>query len=205
MNNNPIEIRIMRRRSNTRNIDAIDALAYISASNYIKELIKMNKKEEILEKINEANEQITELQKTIDNLEEQLNKDSKWPKEDDLYYYISGCGSINRAFFEKTEYHIAKIEIGNCFKTKEEAEFALERLKVRAELKEFGFKPTDWYKDTTESKYSIYYDNCSQQLAIDYILFMQDDVIYFKSRDIAKKAIEQVGEDRIKKYLFGKE
>lgn len=202
MNNNPIEIRIMRRRSNTRNIDA---LAYMSASNYIKELIKMNKKEEILEKIDEAKEQITELQKTIDHLEEQLNKESKWPKEDDLYYYISGCGSIDRAFFEKTEYHIAKIEIGNCFKTKEEAEFELEKLKVRAELKEFSFKPTDWNKDTTESKYSIYYDNISQKLAIDYILFMQDDTIYFKSRDVANKAIKKVGEDRIKKYLFGKE
>lgn len=198
MNNNPIEIRIMRRRSNTRNIDA---LAYMSASNYIKELIKMNKKEEILEKIDEAKEQITELQKTVDNLEEQLNKDSKWPKEGDIYYYISDYGTIRRAICTNCISDIVAIKMGNCFKTKEESEFALEKMIVRAELKEFGFKPN--WEDLETSKYYIFYDNSAKQLCVERIQFMQDDIIYFDSLDTVEKAIKKVGEDRIKKYIFG--
>lgn len=198
--NEVFSVHLMKSRSNTKNIDA---LTYMAASNYIKELNKMDNKEKILKSIESAKKNIEELQKNIKILEERLNKINKWPNEDDLYYYISGCGSINRAFFGNSEYHIAKVEIGNCFKTKQEAEFELEKMKVRAELKKFGFKPN--WEDSETSKYYIFYDNRSKQLCVERIQFMQDDIIYFDSLDTVEKAIEQVGEDRIKKYLFGKE
>ena len=94
----------------------------------------------------------------------------------------------------------------NCFKTKEEAEFELEKKKVIAELQNYADEYNDemnWY-DADSSKLTIFYNYNNNNLGIDdYCYNRHMNCIHFSSKNIAKAAIRAVGEDRIKKYIFG--
>lgn len=93
------------------------------------------------------------------------------------------------------------LEIGNIFQTKDEAEFAVEKLKVEAELRKFStpFKYGD-------ENFEIVWNNHENNIELDWSGYVvRQSVIYFESGEIAEKAIETVGKGRIKKYLFGVE
>ena len=88
--------------------------------------------------------------------------------------------------------------IGNCFKTKEDAEFEAERLKVIAELKRFA-------KERFEAEnfnYYIYYDTVNDEVWCNTVVQDITANIHFESEEIAEQAIKTVGADRIKKYYF---
>lgn len=163
----------------------------------------MNKKE-IKNKIKEAKEQIKDLQETVNNLEEQLNKlESRWkPEENERYYYIAPDGEVIRSYNDKSTSCRNRISIGNCFKIEKEAEFEVERLKVIAELKDFSFEP-DWKIRGYRDKYVLAYNHYSEEIVYCTDTWRQRDNIYFETEADVKNAIEQVGEDRILKFLFG--
>lgn len=65
--------------------------------------------------------------------------DKKWvPKVDEKYWFINDCGGIeftNWSFYEDYDLENHKIDdehykIGNCFRTKEEAEVVAERVRA---------------------------------------------------------------------------
>lgn len=63
---------------------------------------------------------------------EEIKESTRWkPKYVEEYYYLSGDGSVGRETFDD-EFDIDndRFEIGNCFKTKEEAEQVVEYLKA---------------------------------------------------------------------------
>ncbi len=116
--------------------------------------------------------------------------------KDEEYYYICSDGDIgwadfNSCFGEKVR------DIGNAFLTREEAEFELERRKVEAIMRKYS-KPFKY----DEYNYCIEcnYDN---SLDIGSYRNINDGVPYFESREIAQKVINEIGEDRLKKYWFG--
>lgn len=93
------------------------------------------------------------------------------------------------------------LKIGNIFKTKEQAEFAVEKLKVEAELRKFS-RPFE--EDEYNSFISLYMPD--KTVAVDACMYWQKQgVIYFESDKKAQQAIESVGQERIKKYIFGVE
>lgn len=137
-------------------------------------------------------------------------KDSKrWkPNDGDYYFYITGGGDIASTCWSMYCYIDADhFAMNNCFKTKEEAEFAAEKIKVYLELKNFADEnnePIIW--DDCSTKYLIAYDHDGRELYIDDWRTSQFlGCIPFSSRELVKQAIQKVGEDRIKKYLFGVE
>lgn len=97
--------------------------------------------------------------------------------------------------------------IGNCFQTEEEARHMVEKLKVIKELQDFALENNtekiDW-KNNKQLKFFINFDRYSNRVGYS----CTDDTkpvplnIYFTSRELALKAIEKVGEERIKKYYF---
>lgn len=97
--------------------------------------------------------------------------------------------------------------IGNCFQTEEEARHMVEKLKVIKELQDFTLENNtekiDW-KNNKHRKFFINFDCYSNRVGYS----CTDDTkpvplnIYFTSRELALKAIEKVGEERIKKYYF---
>lgn len=121
--------------------------------------------------------------------------------EEDKYYYIDCYGEIDSTFYDCEE-DVDIIKCGNAFLTREEAEFEVERRKCEAVLLKYGtrnFMSFEYYDD----KYYIMYNNTLENVYVDCCNFMQiQGSIYFKTKELAQKAIEEVGEDRLKKYVF---
>lgn len=62
----------------------------------------------------------------------------------------------------------------------------------------------DWEPDFTnhtESKYWIDYDSEDLMLSTDFSSYYRNSVVYFKSEELAHKAIEILGEEEVKKAL----
>lgn len=158
---------------------------------------------------NLTKEERAELLKLIEKANKPKSK--VWKPEKGERYYSLCFGSVSNYCWNSTGDFIdnGNYAIGNCFKTAEEAQNAIERLKIRAELQryadEHNDKPIDW-KNGNQEKWGIYfvYDNGEVRCFCSYWIrdFFQ---IYFTSKEIAKAAVQAVGEERIKKYLFGVE
>ena len=80
-------------------------------------------------------------------------------------------------------------------------EGAVEKLKVEAELRKFS-RPFE----CGEINEYIFLDTDSDRIDVENrYYFLTQGTIYFDSKEKAQQAIESVGEERIKKYLFGVE
>ena len=140
---------------------------------------------------------------------EEPDKDWK-PKKGDTYYYIGSVGSIFNYDYREDISDEAHLNIGNYFKTKEDAKHMVEKFKVIRELQKFANENNeekiDW-KNFNQCKYKIFYDAEDEDLYVDYSIQCESEPfnIYFTSFKIAKRAIEEIGEDRIKKYYFNVE
>ena len=88
-------------------------------------------------KRSEQKAKIEELYRQIEELKNvNIEEDGVWkPENDEDYWFISSYAELYRV--EWTDYSSDKdrLSIGNVFRTEEEAEFQIEKLKVLAELK----------------------------------------------------------------------
>ena len=132
------------------------------------------------------------------------------PKEKEKYFYIEDCMGVSDDRNVQAPIDYCRFNIGNFFKTKIEAEHILEKLKVIHELQKFAYENNeeeiDW-KNFNQCKYYLVYDTKDEELYVDYAVYCKREPfnIYFTSSKIAKRAIEEIGEDRIKKYYFNVE
>lgn len=147
---------------------------------------------------------------TLLNLIEKANKrkNKVWkPEIGEGYYCINSDSNkmISYYHWQNDVYDKHYYETGNCFKTKEEAEFTLEKQKVITELKRFALENNDEldWNDTDKKKYFIEYDHRGKFIDFDYSYFKKiADNIYFSSKEIARETVETIGIERLKKYYF---
>ena len=140
----------------------------------------------------EIDKLIEEFDAKLKAMKEEYNQD--WNAE---YFFIASTGDIYSNHWVQDESDTKSYEIGNVFKTKEEALFEVEKRKVLHELRMMG-------KPFVRGKFNL-------------VIYMEDENIiisrailntlygnyYFRTKDEAENAIKKIGEDRIKKYLFG--
>ena len=112
------------------------------------------------------------------------------------YYYITEGGKIKTTHFDRF-YDEKNRSLGNAFLTKEEAEFELERRKIEAVMRKYS-KP---YK-ADEDNYCILYFHDLKRVDVSYYSVTDYGILYFKAEEIAEKVIDEIGEDRLKKYWF---
>ena len=125
------------------------------------------------------------------------------PKYDEKYYYIDVDGECYLVSWNDSDINNNLYTIGNCFKTKEEAEFAVEKQKVTTELKRFAQEHNDkidWNND--DWKYYLAYDYRNKKLTVCSTIKIKLADIYFTSKELVQEAIKAIGEDRLKKYYF---
>ena len=123
-------------------------------------------------------------------------------KEGDEYYYIDYYGEIKSVFNECCDEDLSIIEIGNAFLTEEEAKHEVERRKCEAILLKYGTRDIRSLDDDT-NKYYIVFDNSVDKIIFPYRNYMQSQgTIHFESKELARKAIDEVTEERLKKYVF---
>ena len=160
-------------------------------------------KEEIIEKI-------SEMECEIKNLKEELNKQeepkSRWkPELGDRYCFNGDDGSVCYSRWDNCILDNDRYQLGNVFKTEEEAEFVVEQLKVLAELKEYEDDDTEW--NNNNCHWSIAYE--TNRGCIEVRSYCYSKVIpfnlFFSSREQAQRVIDAIGEERLKKYYFCEE
>ena len=146
-------------------------------------------------------EELKALKERIAELEELKKIECGFPQNNDKYWYVDDEGSVLSTFYDNHYIDRYHQTIGNFFQTEEQAEFAVEKLKVEAELRKFS-RPFECGAfnccislDTDED--CLYLDNSRY--------FHSQGALYFESKVKAQQAIESVGEERIKKYIFGVE
>ena len=117
----------------------------------------------------------------------------------DKYYCLDNAGDINYITWHEDAYNLFQREIGNAFLTYNEAKFELERRKCEAIMLKYGrrtFKPRD-------INYIIQFDNDDKQVFVDFWRLNQfQGSICFDTEELAQKAIDEIGEERLKKYVF---
>lgn len=127
-------------------------------------------------------------------------------KNDDTYYLIDTDGDVmNETWNDKYIDIDSKFrKNGNVFLTKEEAENDVERRKVETEMLRLGGRRE--FKNG-ENNYYIVCDFDSSRFAICIFNNKIDGfapmTIYFDSAKECRNAIETIGEDRLRKYIFG--
>ena len=123
-------------------------------------------------------------------------------EDGDKYYFISLSGAISDSTWTSDNLDLSFESIGNCFDNIEDARFALEQLKVIHELKKYTTKPV-WVWNQ-KKWYSLLYDNNTRTIRTEVWLYdqMLPNSMYFESKEMAQKAIDEIGEERLKKYWF---
>lgn len=136
----------------------------------------------------------------------QEEEEKKWwkPEKRTQYYVIHGDGNVERICYTNNPSDNRAILMGNCFRTEEEAKFMAEKLKVIHELEKFAYENNEEIDcdNSNKVKYFIIHDHVRRTINIGKGWECIPFNIYFTSEEVAKKAIETIGEERIKKYYF---
>ena len=155
------------------------------------------------EEINELNKRIDAQNKYVKSLMDKLEGvvEGEFPQYSNVYWFINDECEAYCTVYENHSIDRHRQSIGNFFQTKEQAEFAVEKLKVEAELRKFS-RPFEYGK----FNYYLFFVIDGDNLKIDFTSYCQPQgAIYFESEEKAQQAVSTVGEDRIKKYIFGVE
>ena len=146
-------------------------------------------------------EELKALKERIAELEEQVKGEQEFPQEDDIFWFINTFGRSVWSTWGESITNRQLIEIGNMFRTKEQAEFAVEKLKVEAELRKFS-RP---FKEDEYNYFIQIHPSRNNIVTESDDYYPTQGTIYFESTTIANEAIDTVGKERIKKYIFGVE
>ena len=153
----------------------------------------------VIERIEEFKKELNEEVKQMIKEANQGQVKSVWDlkKGDGKRYYRPFLdGDVTQGIFN-TEYDENVRAGGNAFLTKEEAEFEAERRKIEAIMRKYS-------RPFAEGKtnYFLVYNHESKTINTDYYWIMENGLPYFESRKVAQKMIDEIGEDRLKKYWF---
>ena len=125
-------------------------------------------------------------------------------KYGDEYFFLTESGIVQGGIWRDDMISLSILSIGNMFLTEEDAEFAIERLNVIAELKKYAkeFSDEEWDNGDLR-KHCIMFDYSNCRLNISFTFVLKSSEIYFESEEKAQEAIKWVGENRVKKYYLG--
>lgn len=119
------------------------------------------------------------------------------PAIGESYHFINELGFIGCITNQNTEADRWAIKHHLVFRTEEECKDYRQFLKT---LDEYTFEP-DWDNGNQE-KWAICFEHESYKISIDQYFFDQYQGNYFESEEKAKAFIKEVGEDRVKRYMF---
>lgn len=132
------------------------------------------------------------------NVEENTLNVATEKDSEETYWYIGDDGVVSCATLEDFPLYERRLSVGNIFISKERAEFEVEKYKVLAELKPFS-RPFIYGLEN----YYIYSIGSKSTLSYNYSAYeKRQGELYFKSVKMAERAVNAVGKDRIRKYLF---
>lgn len=124
------------------------------------------------------------------------------PESGDTIYYVSSTGHVYEdTFCACSKCDNDKVSFNNVFKTKEDAKKMLEKLKIINRLIELSNKD---FKDDESNKYVIYYSTAYNSVSYQQHTCVKELPfnIYFATIEDCENAINEIGEENLKKYYF---
>lgn len=161
-------------------------------------------KQEILEEINKTKEHLANMEKMLEECEYERWK----PEKGKTYYFLNSKNTAISETWDADYTDARHYNIYNCFKTREEAEAEAEKILVRRMLEDIARRlnkgnKIDW-NDKEQVKYSICLDAINNEITWDNeVQYISQGIIYCLDVDFYKVAIQEIGEERLKKYLRG--
>lgn len=119
-------------------------------------------------------------------------------KNGDWYYCINVKGEVMSDVWREVVY--PEREVGNAFLTEKDALKDIERRKVETLLLKHGGRR--WFKDGKENWYVTFDRSVGFFRYVYTIRDQRQGTIYFDTEKQARKAVAEIGEDRLKKALF---
>lgn len=161
-----------------------------------------------------ANVVMQTLQKTFDSLqkvietdkEEQKKKETKnhWkPITSEKYFFTYSDGDVDSVIWTENKADKGRYGPRNVFRTKEDAEFEVERRKIIAELQNYADDHNGEITHPSDA-FWIAFDEDDMSITVETDSYLPPvGAVLFSNADTACNAIEEIGEDRIIKYMFG--
>lgn len=154
------------------------------------------------------------LQNTFDSLrkvietdkEEQKKKETKnhWkPITSEKYFFTYSNGDVDSVFWTENKADKGRYGLRNVFRTKEEAEFEVERRKIMTELQNYADEHNGEIAHPSDAFWLGFDEDNMLIIVEDDSIFPPVGTVLFSDADTAYNAIEDIGEDRIIKYMFG--
>lgn len=140
-----------------------------------------------------------------DDLVEKYSKKKAWkPKKGESYYTINYRACVVYLIWNDDPIDEGAYAIGNVYRTKPEAEQALEKMKalatIRRHAEQFDFSPN--WSDRSLGKYYVFYDHTTGKLEWGYSTTNHRYLTtYYPTGEAAEQAISEVGDAYL--TLFG--
>ena len=155
---------------------------------------------DLLEKISELEQQIVELKAEV---EKEENK--RWRADEScLYWFVQSNGNPNCLYEYHRDIDNFRYDTHNYFKSEEEARRYAKVLETERQLKKFADEyngDIDWGGNSL-IKRCLCYNYDAQSICTRSVWTIREPrIIYFSSEEIARQAIDEIGEDKIKEYL----
>lgn len=160
-------------------------------------------KHEIIETLKR---QISELEKEIET-EQEVQADAKvkkYPEEDTVMYAVNILGEVyistwDESFPGEEKVLMLRFDSGKIFLTKEAAEEFAEVQRTEDKLFALADDNKEW--NGFNVHYALVYNYEYEKVDWHEVYRIKESVPYFANGDSALKAVETVGEDRVRKWL----
>ena len=161
-------------------------------------------KQELQNEINKTKEHLANMEKMLAECEYERWK----PEKDELYWYVNSRGESCCAFFSPTfKVDTDRYNIFNCFYVCEQAEAEAEKILIRRQLEDIARRlnkgeKIDW-NNSFQAKYYLEFNHLTNKLKQQYNDSCQAEKTYCLDKHYLDVAIQEIGEERLKKYLRG--
>ena len=160
-------------------------------------------KQEIIDEINKTKEYLANLENMLKECESERWK----PNSCDAYYYVDAFGNVLSQIETGHYSDNAFWESYNCFPTRKQAEAEAEKILVRRQLEDIARRlnkgqEINW-NDNNQLKYNISFDFPLEVINIGALYRKLQGSVYCLSDKFKDVAIQEIGEERLKKYLRG--
>ncbi len=159
-------------------------------------------KQEILEEINKTEEHLANMKKMLEGCEYERWK----PEKGEMFYFLNSHNTAISETWSADCSDARHYNIYNFFQTREQAEAEAEKILVRRMLEDIARrlnkgKEITW--STIGAKYFLLID-CDGKIITEFnICITIQGVVYCFDKAFKDVAIQEIGEERLKKYLRG--
>lgn len=162
--------------------------------------------------LEELKQELKKLENKINELENKGNNKYKRKrlKRGEIFWYLDEFGEVGETYESYSKEDDFNYNVGNYFKTKEQAENYIEKLLIEQELKDIALElnkgeEIDW-EDNNQYKYYLYYNFESNKICSIYgyeNIAKFQGAIYCLDKNFKHVAIKRIGQERLAKYLKG--